>query len=209
MKPLAFILSLAIFQFAGLRGAEAHDVHKHHLQNEEMGSDTSVKGGSIFHLGSVWKNQKGESLSLSSLSGRPRLLVILYTKCETACPLIVEDLKNVATDLNSKISTKIDVSIFSLDAIRETPQSLQAFAEKRKLPPHWSLFTSEASAVAELTAALGFRYKRLANGEYIHSNVIYFLNAGGEVIAQKEGLKSPRKDFLDQIVKVLKTKGSP
>jgi protein SCO1/2 len=178
--------------------ASAHSGHEHSLK-----AQSPLPGTSIFQLESEWKNQNGQSVKLASLRGSPRLLVMLYTRCETACPLIVEDLKEIAKDVDTKKDRKIDVSIFSLDSFRETPESLSQFSVKRKLPSHWGLFTSNADAVAELAASLGVRYRRLPNGDFIHSNVIYFLNANGEIVAQKEGIKSPRGEFIKKINKEL------
>lgn len=175
--------------------------------HEDHGSDMQAlkpSGSSILQLGSKWKNQKGETVNISDLQGKPRLLVMLFTRCETACPLIVEDLKEVAKELGSiKTAKGVGVSIFSLDSFRETPESLLAFSVKRKLPPNWELYASDADAVAELAAALGVRYKRLQNGDFIHSNVIYFLNSKGEIAAQKEGIKTPRGEFIKKISKTL------
>lgn len=176
--------------------------HEHHA--DELKPDKVPSGSSIFQLESNWTDQKGKVVSLSDLNGKSRLLVMLFTRCETACPLIVEDLKEVAKDLESASEAhKFEVSIFSLDSFRETPDSLLAFAAKRKLPADWQLYTSNSNAVSELAAALGVRYKRLKNGDFLHSNVIYFLNSKGEVIAQKEGIKTPRGEFIKKVKKRL------
>jgi protein SCO1 len=186
---LVFFLTLLFSQLSA-----AHDGH-----GPDLKATAPLPGASIFQLESEWKNQRGESVKLASLRGSPRLVVMLFTRCDTACPLIVEDLKEIAKDVDAKRTTKIDVSIFSLDSFRETPASLSAFSLKRKLPSHWGLFTSNADAVAELAASLGVRYKRLPSGDFIHSNIIYFLNSNGEVVAQKEGIKSSRGEFIKKI----------
>lgn len=178
--------------------ASAHDEHGAVLK-----AISPLPGASIFQLDSEWKNQKGEKTKLSGLRGHARLVVMLFTRCDTACPLIVEDLKIIAKEVEVNQKRKMDVSIFSLDSFRETPESLSAFSLKRKLPAHWGLYTSDAGAVAELAASLGVRYKRLDNGDFIHSSIIYFLNGNGEIVAQKEGIKSPRGDFIKKITNKL------
>ncbi len=179
----------------------AHEGH-HHGHGSDMKAGEPLSGGSIFQLDSKWKNQKGEDVKLTDLRGQSRLAVMIFTQCETACPLIIEDLKEIARDVQTKKSGPIEVSIFSLDSYRETPDTLKSFAVKRKLPAHWDLFhVTESGAVAELAAALGVRYKRLENGDFIHSNVIYYLNPEGEIVAQKEGLKTPRSEFVGKIKK--------
>lgn len=183
-----FLLLLMFFNFAGA-----------HEQQDDLKSIAPTTGLSLFQLESKWKNQKGDSVKLSELPSKPSLFILLYTGCKTACPLIVEDLKALIKNLNSSLPVKIETSLFSLDSYRETPQSLSAFAKARRLPSQWNLYTSDAKAVSELAAALGFRYKRLPSGEFIHSNVIYYLNSFGEVTAKKEGLKTSHKEFIQQI----------
>ncbi len=180
------------------QAAIAHEGH-----TDELMANAPLTGTSVLQLGSTWVNQKGEKVKLADLRGMGRLVVMLFTRCDTACPLIVEDLKEIAADIDSKQSKPTAVSLFSLDSIRETPESLLAFSVKRKLPLHWELLTSNADAVAELAASLGIRYKRLQNGDFIHSNVIYFLNKNGEVAAHKEGLKTLRAEFIKEIKKNL------
>ncbi len=189
---LFFCILFSIFQIS----------YAHMGHDKELKSIPRLTDASIFQLNSTWKNQKGESIKLPDLRGKPRLLIMLYTKCETSCPLIVEDLKQISRELNSK---EIEVSLFSFDSARETPKSLLDFADKRKLPSDWTLFTSDANAVAELAAALGVRYKHLQNGDYIHSNVIFFINDQGEIVTQKEGLKTSSADFIKKIKQTLKT----
>lgn len=184
--PLVLICSLTSF------------AHKNH-RDDELKAGEPLTGRSILQLGSTWKNQKGKSVNLTNLRNKPQLVIMLFTSCDTACPLIVEDVKEIALEVDSKQTEKIQVSVFSLDSFRETPETLLNFSIKRKLPSNWGLYTSDASAVAELAAALGVRYKRLPNGDFIHSNVIYYLNKEGEVTARKEGINTPRTDFIKQI----------
>ena len=175
--------------------------HAHEKHGEDLKPSQTLSGSSVLQLGSLWKDQKGESVNIAELGGKPRLVVMLFTRCETACPLIIEDLKRIAAEIDTKKLEKIEVSIFSFDSSRETPLSLMDFSRKRNLPTHWRLFTSKPDAVAELAASLGVRYKRLQNGDFIHSNVIYLLNSKGEVAAKKEGLNTPRADFIKEIEK--------
>src|SRR5690606_9624451 len=133
-------------------------------------------GSSITHLESKWKNKDGQELSISKLVVRPQLVAMMFTRCETACPLIVEDLKAVVNQLASSQQKQITVSIFSIDP-KETVDDLKNFAVKRKLPVTWNVYASNENAIAEMAAALGVRYKLMSNGDYIHSNIIYFLDA--------------------------------
>ncbi len=184
------------FSFLSLSIAEEHDHHKHH---DALTSAAIIPGTSIRHLDSTWKNQHGKSVEISGLSEKPRLVVMLFTQCQTACPVIIEELKEISSALTPAQRKDLDVSIFSLDSKRDTPKNLLKFSKKRKLPENWELYTGDSNAISELAAVLGVRYKKLDNGDFLHSNTIYLLDKQGVIIAKKDGLKTPNKEFLKQI----------
>ena len=82
---------------------------------------------------------------------------------------------------------------------------MQSLKSKYKLNDSWSIYSGPANAVSELAAALGVQYKRLPSGEYIHSNIIFFLNKNGEVIAKHEGLNRDASEFIKKIQSSLLT----
>lgn len=173
------------------------------IAHETLKAGDSLPGASVWQLNSTWTRQDGKSVKLTEFEGKSRLVIMLFTRCETACPLVVEDIRSIVGDLSPKQREKLGILLFSMDSERDTPEALAAFAKKRKLPDSWTLLTSTPGAVAELAAALGVRYKKLPNGGFIHSNVIYFLDEKGVIVARKEGLKTPRKEFLKEIRGVL------
>jgi protein SCO1/2 len=166
---------------------QAHD--------ETTSSSSSLPGGSIYNLDSVWINQTGARQSLASLAGRPRLVAMVFTRCQTACPLLVQSLK--------EINSPLPVHLFSFDSQRENVQSLREFMTKYRLDEkRWTVHTSTSSQVAELAAVLGVQYKRLASGDYIHSNIIFLVDANGEILAKKEGLNADSSTFNDAVARV-------
>jgi protein SCO1/2 len=147
---------------------------------------------SLFHLNSNWTDQNGVQKNISALAGRPHLVAMVFTRCETACPLLVRDIKSLDTNL--------PVALFSFDSDRETPQSLGVFLKKFKIEDaRWAAYTSTSSNVAELAAALGVKYKKLPNGAFIHSNIIFLVDGQGRVIAQNDGLNSIHSSFAEAL----------
>lgn len=194
MKKLLF----SILVFATPAWGESE--HHHHHHHEEMKPTSSkLPENSVFQLGAEWTDQNGIRHALSKLRGKPRLVAMLFTHCETACPLIVEDLMSIQKKLPKPIEKELQVTIFSIDSERDTPEALTVFARKRKLPSDWLLLTGDSSAVAELAAALGVRYKKLPDGSFLHSNLIFYLNEKGVVRTRKEGLKTSSKKFIQEI----------
>lgn len=147
----------------------------------------ALPGDSLYQLHSKWQTQDGREIELSTLQGHPVILAMAYTNCPSSCPMIVEQMRQIESRLKNK-SAAIFV-IASFDAKRDTPAQLKKFAQQRKLDlNHWTLLHGSASAVQELAAALGLKYKEDAQGEFDHSNLISLLDAEGRLRFQQVGL---------------------
>jgi protein SCO1/2 len=164
----------------------------------------TITGESLYNLKSEWQHMDGKKIKLSALAGRPRLVAMLYTSCATACPMLVEDMKQIRARLPAEKQKMLDLTVFSFDPARDTPQTLRKFADKRKLDLQtWSLLSpSKPAGATELAAALGVQFKKVKD-DYIHSNVIFLLNDKGEIVARKEGLSSQSPEFESALQKHL------
>lgn len=186
----AFYMTLAITS-PGL----AHNAdHKHH--NEEP-SRPPLSGESIYNLKSKWTTQNGQEFRLEELRGKPVIAVMAYTHCKSACPVIIEDMKQIEKRLPEKQRTRFAFVFFSVDSVRDTPTQLKSYAEKRKLnTKNWTLFHGSEPAVRELAAVFGVRLKKEANGEFDHSNVITLMDAEGVIRHQQLGLNQDPKEIV-------------
>lgn len=140
---------------------------------------------------SVWIDQKGQKTKLSSLRGQTTLITMLYTSCEHTCPMILETMKQVETEVkktNPRLSLKFITASF--DTKKDTPQVLKKMMRTRHLAEdRWTLLrTTDQKAVAQLAKDLKITYAEGKNGHFSHNNVIAALNSEGEVIARTESL---------------------
>lgn len=193
-----FIVALAAADFALNWPANACEHHNH----ENMKSKAAdLPGGSLYHLQSKWLNQNGETQKLSDFAGRPRLVAMVFTRCKTACPVIVQSIKELEGMIPETSRGQMQVDLFSFDAKRENKESLKKFASEKKFDGRWAVHTANESDVAELAGALGVQYKQLPSGDFIHANVIFLLNSKGEIIAKKEGFGETSPEFLSAMKK--------
>ena len=191
-----FISSTLIFLLTSSLCVAHEGHHEEHHQEQTL---TPIAGESIFNLESQWINQDGVSVSLRTLRGRPAVLAMVYTSCEHACPLIVEDMKRIEKALLEKNKVPFSFLLFSFDPARDTPKKLKAFATTRKLDPkRWTLFHGDAKSVRELAAVLGVRYKKDAAGDFDHSNVITLIDADGMIRHQQIGLNQDPAELLEK-----------
>jgi protein SCO1/2 len=165
----------------------------------EKTKSSALPGDSIYNATSKWTDQNGKSVRLSELRGKPAVAVMAYTSCEHACPLLTEDMKKIESKLSAKSADGARWVFFSLDSERDTSAALLAYAKKRKLNlHHWTLFHGDPKAVRELAAMLGVQYKKDAQGDFDHSNLISLINSDGTVIYQQVGLNQDPKEFISR-----------
>jgi protein SCO1 len=158
---------------------------------------------SIYQLESTWITDKNIQLPFSKLAGRPRLIAMVYTKCRAACPLLVGDIKRVQGKLRPETRDRINIDLFSFDSVSENQKTLEEFMARYGINGHWTVYRSQKDNVSELAALLGVQYKQLADGEYIHSNSIFLVNAKGEIIHRQDGLGGDLTQFIQKIQETL------
>lgn len=127
---------------------------------------------------------------------------MFFASCQFTCPITVSDLQRIEAALPENLRGQVGFTLISFDSVRDTPAALRTFRASRELGgDNWTLLRGEPDDVRELAALLGVIYKRDANGDFAHSNLITVLNAEGEIVLQQPGLNLPP----DEIVAKLKT----
>jgi protein SCO1 len=159
-----------------------------------------VSDNSIYLLDSKWRNEHNETELLKSLLGKKVILAMIYTNCTYACPLILNDMKNIESNVKRN---DVNYVLISIDPKHDTPAILKTFADRNNLNGNkWHLLTGTENGINELSAVLGFKYKKEPDGSYSHSNIISVLNEDGEIAYQHFGLNQDVKDVLNQIDKM-------
>ena len=171
----------------------------------ELKHSAPVPDQSLYQLDSQWTSDQGRVIRLGNLQGRPQVIAMIFTSCEFACPIIVNDMKRIADALSPEVQRKVNFTLISFDHERDTPERLLAFRKRMGLPmAGWTLLRGEADDVRELAALLGVNYRKDARGQYAHSNIITVLNAQGEIVAQESGLNIRTEGIVEKITAATK-----
>ncbi|MBI2060259.1 MAG: SCO family protein [Nitrospirae bacterium] len=183
---------------AAAPGTSADDeAHPHHHGEAAGGTPTDK---SVFWLEGEWTNEKGESVTLRSFEGKPVVLLMLYTHCESACPILIEDAKRISRSLTEKERSRVRFVIVTVDPERDTPARLSEFKKKNgSAVKTWVFLTGPPAQTLELEALLGIQIRRMGEKDFAHSNKISVLNAKGEIVHQSEGLHTPPAETLSAI----------
>ena len=155
---------------------------------------------SIYQLESVWMTATEQPLRLGHLQGKVQVLAMVYTTCESACPIIVRLMQLIEAALPPELRPHVGFVLVTFDPARDTPGVLSAYSARMGLDPmSWSLLSGHPDDVLELATLLGIKYKRDQSGGFIHSNVITVLNKAGEIVHRHEGLQQDMASTLEAV----------
>ncbi|HEY0947125.1 MAG TPA: SCO family protein [Opitutaceae bacterium] len=186
----SLLLTLVLSAVAPLLGAD----DKPACCRVEAASDDSVAAAelpprSLYQLEAVWTDDAGREAPLAALRGSPVVLTMFFARCEYACPVLVHDMRKLRDSLPAELRDRARFVLVTFDVARDTPEALRAFRTAQALDAQWTLLRGSPAATQTLAMLLGVRFREEANGQFGHSNLITILNADGEVVHQRTGLR--------------------
>lgn len=171
-------------------------------------STSPLPGTSVWQLDGMWTDQHGVARNLASLRGRPRVLAMIYTSCQGACPRIVADMKRIESTLGDQADA-VGFVLASVDPDHDSVEQLAAFEKDSQLDDaRWTLLRAPEADVRELAIAIGMRVQKLGPTDFAHSNLITVLDAEGRVVHQQEGLDADPSPLLGALRAAI-TSGQP
>ena len=171
----------------------------------EIPAAAPLPAKSLYQLDAAFTDDTGRAVNLVELRGRPVALVMFFSSCTYACPLIIQDLTRLREKLPAALREKTALVLVSFDTARDTPAALHTFRDTRKLDAGWTLLCGNGDSVRELAALLGVKFKREADGQFAHSNLLTILSPEGEIVHQRTGLRGG----LDEAAAALVASGTP
>ena len=157
-------------------------------KQKDKSVDQEKMTGSIFVLDSKWENQDGQELQLKDLKGKNLVVVMIFTSCKTACPILVADMRKIASKIEPKKLKETTMLLISIDPENDTPEVLKAYAKEQKMEGEpWMFLRSDKESVRELANVLAVKYKKISPIVFSHSNIITVFNKNGEMMNQVEG----------------------
>lgn len=147
-----------------------------------------LPSNSIFNLTSQWQNQNGDSLHLRDLQGKTLIVVMIYTTCKTACPILVAKMKSIESKIDRKNIDKVSLVLVSIDPETDTPEHLKEFSIKNNMEgSQWVFLRSDENSTQEFANVLAMKYKKISPIDFSHSNIISVFKSNGLLESQEEG----------------------
>lgn len=158
---------------------------------------------SIFLLDSKWQNQDAKELQLKDLKGKNLVVVLIFTSCQTACPLLVADMKRVESKIDKNVLKNTSLVLVTIDPDNDTPEVLKKFAQKENLDREpYMLLRGNLESTRELANVLAVKYKQITPIVFSHSNIISVFDKKGEMVSQEEG--TVKAEAIAKVVNGLK-----
>ena len=155
---------------------------------EQTAQNKENADSSIFLLDSKWQNQDAEELQLKNLKGKNLVMVMIFTSCRTACPILVGDMKKIHAKIEKNKLKDTSLVLISIDPTNDTPEVLKKFAAERNMDSEpWIFLRSDEESTREFANVLAVKYKKISPIEFSHSNIISVFNRNGELVSQEEG----------------------
>lgn len=155
-------------------------------------ANVALPPDSLYTFDVTLTDQRGDSRTLASFAGRPVLLAMFYATCPSACPILIDSMKQLEARLPDDVRERTQVLLVSLDPERDTPEVLaEAAARHRVDASRWTLARTDEDSVRDLAAVLGVAYKAQADGRIDHVSAVFLLDASGVIVERAEGLGQP------------------
>ena len=90
-------------------------------------------GDSVLQLPGVFVDQASRRITLATRRGQPQLISMLYSNCQSVCPLLIETSTAVVNALEPAQRSRLRVLLVSLDPKRGTSAALAEAARAHRL----------------------------------------------------------------------------
>jgi protein SCO1/2 len=202
-KSLIALLSIAacVATFAIASGALGHVKETPDEILKQIGVDEKL-GGQV-PPGIPFRDEEGKTVSLGDFFGKgPVVLTLNYYTCPMLCPLTLRNLLSSASAM-SGISLDRDYRIVSVsidpdekpEAARARAAEMHAMVKGTGAPgARWPFLSGGRDEIGALTAAVGFRYRKVEN-EFAHPNAIVVLTPGGRISRYLYGIELEPRDL--------------
>ena len=176
---------LLLFYLLGNTGEMAYASDD--ITTAEQPTGVVEKGGEFIPLEAAFTNEKGEQVTLAGLIDKPTLLLPVYYTCPRVCSF---DMANLALALQL---TKLDHDSFNVVTFSFNDQETTEDAANAKknythmLKDHfstesWSFLTGDLANIQLVTQSIGYTFKPVGGGLYIHPSAMVAVGKNGKII---------------------------
>ena len=140
--------------------------------------------------------QSGKELNSEDLKGRPWLAGFIFTRCQGQCPIISEEMSQIAKEFK-----KLRMMSFSVDPDYDSPRVLSKYAERFDADPaQWSFVTGPRDVLNHVTT--GFHMNTIDDPMF-HSASVVLVDGQGRVRGYYDANDAEKVEKLKRDIKII------
>jgi protein SCO1/2 len=163
-----------------------------------------LAGDSVYQLNVPLTDQNGLEFQLDARRGKPLLITMFYSSCQFVCPRIIDALKRTEQSLTPAERSRVPILAVTFDPERDDLAALKSVIDDHRLDPaNWTVARTDPATVRKFAAALGIKYRALANGDFNHTSVLILLDADGRIAGKTFTIGAADPVFVKLVKKTL------
>jgi protein SCO1 len=127
-------------------------------------------------------DQFGKERRLASLRGRHVLLHVFYGSCLTICPIVIEELHELYSDLSAAQRSKLAILSISVDSLRDTTERLHDLWREEGAFADWIMAQPADGSIDQVTREFGIWVFAKNDGTINHSADLFLIDPGGRIV---------------------------
>ncbi len=205
-------LALAALSLSLAPRAAAQAIEKE-LPPQARGLEVAEKLGKFLPLELQFTNAEGQKVTLGdyfpAATGKlkpgqrpkPAIVAMVYYRCPVVCSAVMNKLaQSVEQIRNQTVGRDFNLIFVSFDPTETADAARQrrdAFvmsygrSDVPEVPSGWNFHVATENASQQLANALGFGYRKLANGEYSHPVALFVITPEGKIARYIYGFDYP------------------
>jgi protein SCO1/2 len=146
------------------------------------------KNGEYIPLDTVFRDENGDTVTLAQLIDKPTVILPIYFYCPSSCSLNLVNLATAIKRSRLKPGTDYEVIAFSFNEEENIEDAGRAKKNYLRLLPQefpeekWKFLTGTKESIESLTQAIGYTFKPLSDGTFIHPSALLVVAADGMII---------------------------
>jgi protein SCO1 len=193
---VVFGLLVLLAQWEGLGSRVVAQLHQQAVEDQE-GVGVTERTGVQLPLELGFTDDQGNRRYLGDFfdGTRPVMLSLNYSDCPMLCSVQFNNLTNTLKGIGFRPDTDFQIVSISLDPTekpsraRETKNKYLSLYDRPETANGWHFLVGEPVEIRKMADVIGFRYKRIANGHFVHPPLFVLCSPGGKVVRYVHGLE--------------------
>lgn len=144
----------------------------------------------------------------ADFNGAPVIVAYIYTHCQSVCPAITANMKNISAKLPA--NSPVRMVLITFDPMRDTPAVLKKYMREYELDAdRFTMLTGDSTTVYSLMDQIGIRAKvtrdsSMAGMGYMfnHTNQVNLVDAEGRIRGEYGGSMVPPEEVIADLKKL-------